>query len=76
MSIGQDLELIEKFKELQSVGSAKVTIFHDQVNELVVADLMAKYKACRIRGDDFESAFRKVLTFYLTEDEMKEMDGL
>lgn len=76
MSITHDLELIEKYKELSSVGSAKVTISRDQVLEVVVVDLMAKYKACKNRGDDYAGSFAKVLRFYLTDDEFDEVESM
>lgn len=74
MSIKDDIGLIEKYRELESVGSAKVTILHDQVLEIVVADLIAKYKACKKRNDEYTYGFAKVLRFYLTEEEFAEVD--
>ncbi len=53
MSIKHDVGLIEKYKELEDVGSMKVTIKHDQICDIVVADLIAKYKACKKRNDEF-----------------------
>jgi len=44
MSVKNDICLIEKFRGIQKTGSAKVTILYDQVIEIVVADLIAKYK--------------------------------
>lgn len=76
MSIKNDIGLIEKYKELEKVGSAKVTILHDQVAEIVVSDLIAKYKACKKRNDEYVGSFAKVLSFYLSEDEMKEMEAI
>ena len=76
MSIKHDIGLIEKYKEIEDVGSMKVTIKHDQVCEIVVADLIAKYKACRKRGDVFEDSFAQVLKFYLTDDEFNEIDEI
>ena len=67
---------IEKYRELESVGSAKVTILHDQVLEIVVADLIAKYKACKKRNDEYTYSFSKVLRFYLTEEEFAEVDAI
>lgn len=76
MTIERDFDLIEKYKELESVGSAKVTISRDQVLEVVVGDLMAKYKACKSRDDEYAGIFLKVLQFYLTDDEIEEMEEM
>ena len=76
MSIKDDIGLIEKYRELEKVGSAKVTILHDQVLEIVVADLIAKYKACKQRNDEYAGSFAKVLRFYLSEDEFAEIGAI
>lgn len=76
MSIHDDMELIKKYNELSSIGSATVTIPWDQVMEVVVGDLMAKYKACKKRNDEYAASFRKVLEFYLTQDEIAEMESM
>ncbi len=71
-----DLGLIEKYREIQKVGSAKVTILQDQVLEIVVADLISKYKASKERKDEYAEPFKKVLSFYLTEDELEEIEAI
>ena len=76
MSIRDDLGLLEKYDDLKKVGSMKVTILHDQVLEIVVADLISKYRACKERDDDYKESFAGVLSFYLTEDEFKEIEAL
>ncbi len=76
MSIKDDIGLFEKFREIQDIGSAKVTIPRDQVLEIVVADLITKYKACKKRDNEYTDSFRKVLSFYLSEDEMREMEAI
>lgn len=76
MSFKRDAELIEKYKELQAVGSAKVTIPWDQVLQVVVADLAAKHKACSARQDEYAESFRKVLSFYLEGSELAELDEM
>lgn len=76
MSIKDDIGLIEKYREIEKVGSAKVTILHDQVLEIVVADLIAKYKACKQRNDEYADSFAKVLRFYLDEQEFAEIDAI
>ena len=76
MSIEHDLELMKKYDEIKSIGSMSVTISREQVAEVVVADLMAKYKACKERGDEYAASFRKVLSFYVTDDEMTEMEAM
>jgi len=65
--------LIEKYRTLQDLKSMTVKIRHDQVCEIVVADLMAKYKACTERNDEYKDAFAKVLRFYIDEEEFQEI---
>ena len=69
----EDHGLISKYRELEDATSMSIKIRHDQVCEIVVADLMAKYKACLQRNDEYKEAFAKVLRFYLTEEEFSEM---
>jgi hypothetical protein len=76
MSIKDDSGLIAKYRELEDATSMSIKIRHDQVCEIVVADLMAKYKASKKRNDEYKEAFAKVLRFYLTEDEFQEMLGI
>jgi len=76
MSIKRDIGLIEKYKEIQDVGSAKVKILQEQVLEIVVADLIVKYKACSKRNDEYADSFAKVLRFYLVEEEFNEIEEL
>jgi len=76
MSIKDDSGLIAKYRELEGATSMSIKIRHDQVCEIVVADLMAKYKACSKRDDEYKKAFAKVLCFYLDEDEFSEMLGI
>ena len=76
MSISNDEGLIDKYEQIQDALSMNVRIRHDQVNEIVVADLMAKYKACSERNDKYAESFNTVIGFYLSESEMIEMDKL
>ena len=76
MSIKDDLGLIEKYREIQKVGAAKVVISQDQVLEIVVADLITKYKASKKRNDEYTEPFEKVLRFYLTDSEMAEVEAI
>ena len=71
-----DLRLLEKYNELQKAGSMKVTILRDQVDEIVVAELISKYKECKNQDNEYKEGFAKVLRFYLTEDELKEFECL
>jgi len=75
MSLKDDIGLIEKYRELQDATSMTVKINHNQVCEIVVADLIAKYKACTERNDEYKDAFAKVLRFYLDEEEFAEIEG-
>lgn len=76
MSIKDDLGLIKKYRELEDATSMTVKIRQDQICEIVVADLMAKYKACSKRNDEYKDSFANVLRFYLDEDEFNEMLGI
>ena len=76
MSIKDDLGLIEKYREIQKVSAAKVVISQDQVLEIVVADLITKYKASKKRNDEYTEPFEKVLRFYLTDSEMAEVEAI
>ena len=71
MSIKYDNGLIDKYRELEDSMSMSIKIRHDQVCEIVVADLMSKYKAQR--NGEYKAAFDKVLHFYLTDDEFNEL---
>lgn len=64
--------LFEIHKDLQDSLSTTIKIDHGQVLEIVVKDLVSKYKACKERGDEYEDSFKKVLRFYLTADELEE----
>lgn len=76
MSIKDDLGLIQKYRELEDATSMTVKIQQNQICEIVVTDLMAKYKACDRRNVEFKDAFAKVLRFYLTDEEFAEMLGI
>jgi hypothetical protein len=66
-------KLIETRKEIEDALSTTIKISHDQVLDIVVMDLVKKYKAALGRGDELGPAFEKVLRFYLTDDELKQM---
>lgn len=53
-----------------------VVILHDQVLEIVVADLMAKYKACKRRNDGYAGGFAKPLRLYLDDEEFAEIEEI
>lgn len=65
--------IFEIHKDLQDSLSTTIKIDHGQVLEIVVKDLVSKFKACKERSDEYEDSFRKVLRFYLTADELEEM---
>lgn len=76
MSIKDDKGLMEKYTELMKIGSMKISISRDQVSEIVVAELILKYKAIKKRNDEYTESFAKVLRFYLTEEEFMEIDTI
>jgi len=73
MGIQGDINLLRKFNEIQDRLSVNVKIQHDQVTEIVVADLMSKYKHRINKPDEYTDAFKTVLSFYLDKVEMDEM---
>ena len=73
MSIQNDQALIDKYKEIQDALSMTVKIQHEQVLEIVVADLMAKYKSCLSLNHECKEAFEKVLHYYMGDEDFKEM---
>lgn len=74
MSIERDFSLIDKVKEMEDALSMTIKISHDQICEIVVADLIGKYKASVGRNNTkYVDSFATVLRFYLTEDEFSEM---
>jgi len=76
MILTDDLEIMKKYRELESSTAMSVKIRYDQICQIVVADLMTKYKACSQRNDEYKESFAKVLRFYLTEDEFKDILGI
>ena len=73
MIIKNDLRLLSNLRAIQDATSLSVKITSNQVCEIVVADLMAKYKSCLERNDNFQEHFANVLRFYLDDDEFNEM---
>lgn len=73
MTIQNDQALIGKYKEIQDALSMTVKIQHDQVLEIVVADLMAKYKSCLSRNYECKESFEKVLHYYMGDEDFQEM---
>jgi predicted kinase len=76
MSLKDDLKLLKNYRALERSMTVSVTISHNQAIEIVVADLIVKYKSCKQRDDEYKDAFAKVLRFYLTEDEFNEIDSI
>jgi hypothetical protein len=77
MSIKRDFSLHDKMREIEDAMSMTVKLGHNQVLEVVVADLSVKYKASLKRNDTrYIEAFGTVLRFYLSEDEMEELHEL
>ena len=71
----KDSSLIENFRQIQDATAAIVKINHDQVAYITVIDLLKKYKHNLTYGKDenVKNAFRTVLNYYLTEEELEEM---
>lgn len=45
MSLKDDHLLLQNYRNLQKAGTMEVTIHHDQIVQIVVSDLLNKYKA-------------------------------
>jgi len=61
--------LLKISRELDIAMSTSVRINHDQVAEIVVADLLRKYEGNK--NNEWGPIFKKILSFYLDENEMK-----
>lgn len=67
-------EQIKVYEELSAAISKTVKIPHNQVVHLVVDDLIEKYRYnIRRNNKEWSSAFEKVLSYYLTEEELKDV---
>lgn len=68
------LRAIEEAEKLQRSLDVPVMISFGEVLKIVVNDLIKKYKSCVERKDTENiEAFKKVLRYYLSEEEFKEM---
>ena len=65
-------EIMRISDELQDSISKTVKISFGEVLRIVVDDLVEKYKHNVDRNQEWADAFKKVLSYYLTEDEMNE----
>ena len=61
--------LLRISRELDIAMSTSVRINHDQVAELVVADLLRKYEGNK--SNEWGPRFKEILRFYLTDDELE-----
>lgn len=68
---GEAKRLLEISKDIEDALSMNIKINHDQVIEIVVSDLIAKYKARK--NDEWGSKFKAVLMFYLSESEFNQL---
>jgi len=50
--------------------STTIKIDHGQIMEIVVADLLGKYKAAINRDDKWVEPFKAILLFYLEQEEL------
>lgn len=73
MDFEEASKLISISKELQDALSTTITIDHNQVLDIVVADLLAKYKSANDRGLDSEAEMLEcvLVKYYLTQDELE-----
>ncbi len=57
-------------RDIRDSLSTTVKIGHDQVLDIVVADLLAKYKGAIMRKSKWIEPFKTILRFYLEEHEL------
>ena len=73
MSLHDDTEFLKTYKEMSTILSTTIKIGHTQILNIVVSDLILKYRSCIRCGDDrYIESFATVLRYYLTEDELQE----
>jgi len=64
--------LLEISKDIEDALSTTIKINREQVLNIVVADLLSKYKAAVKRKDKkWEPVFKQVLRFYLEDEELE-----
>lgn len=65
--------LIGISKELEDALSTTVRINHNQVNDIIVADLLSKYKSAKSTGLGGNASMLSgvLLQYYLTPDELE-----
>jgi hypothetical protein len=69
-------ELLEICDEMRDHLSTTIKIDHSQVLEIVVGDLVEKYRSNLERKENrWINVFKDVLSYYLTEDELIEYLG-
>lgn len=67
-------EIMECARTLQSSLAVPVMLDHGEALKLIVSDLVAKYHHNAERGHvEWTSAFRKVLSYYLSADELESL---
>ncbi len=65
-------ELLEINREIEDALSTTIKIGYEQVLQIVVADLLSKYKAAVKRKDEkWEPVFKQALRFYLEDEELE-----
>lgn len=68
------MNIMKTAEDLERTLDVSVKISHGQVLQVVVNDLVAKYKSCVQRKDDDNiKAFERVLHYYLSEEEFIEL---
>jgi hypothetical protein len=74
MPLKRDVELMRTQNELMDSLSVSVKISHGEALNVVVNDLVKKYKSCVEDGNDkYIEAFSVVLKYYLSEEEFKQL---
>ncbi len=70
--MSNEAEFLNTYKKIEDAFSKTIKINREQVLQLVVDDLIEKYKFNKERGNqEWTAAFEEVLSYYLDENEMK-----
>lgn len=65
--------LLKNYREIQDATAVTIKINQDQVVDIVVGDLLGKYKYCKTNNNPKADAFETVLRHYLTADDFAKL---
>lgn len=76
-SLEETAKLLDTYRGITDSMSVSVKITYDQAIEIIVNDLIKKYRinVKRKDGQHWAEAFKTVLSYYLTESELEKVIG-